>query len=42
MALKFAVIGMLVTPLMMLLGAMGIGRLKIFLVRVAAGHNRSH
>ena len=29
------------TPLMMLLGAMGIGWLKIFLVRVAAGHNRS-
>ena len=41
MAIKFAVIGMLVTPLMMLLGAMGIGWLKIFLVRVAAGHNRS-
>jgi hypothetical protein len=33
---------MLFTPLVMLLSAMGIGRLKIFLVRLAAGHNRSH
>jgi hypothetical protein len=42
MAIKFAVLGMLFTPLVMLVSAMGIGRLKIFLVRGAASHNRSH
>ncbi len=42
MVIKFALLGMLFTPLMILLGAMGIGRLQLFLVRVTADHNRSH
>lgn len=41
MAIKLAVIGMLFMPLVSLLGAMGIGRLEIFLVRVADGHYSS-
>ena len=42
MVIKFAVLGMLFTPLMILLGVMGIGRLQLFLVRGTAAHNRSH
>jgi len=42
MAIKFAVLGMLFTPLVMPFGAMGIDRLQLFLMRVVADHNRSH
>ena len=41
MAIKLAVLGMLFTPLAVLVGAMGIGRLQILLVRVAADHYSS-
>ncbi len=41
MAIKFAVLAMIFTPLATLFGAMAIGRLKIFLARAASAHHGS-
>jgi len=42
MAIKFAVLGMIFTPLVTLFGAMGIGWLKILLERAGSEHHSSH
>ena len=41
MAIKLAVLAMIFTPLVALLGAMGIGRLKVLLARGPDGHHNS-
>ena len=41
MAIKFAVLAMIFTPLLTVLGAIGIGRLKTLLSRVATDHSHS-